>query len=154
MSADAEGAEGDAGETIPPCSAHAEGEAVQPCSAHANTLPASDPSQSAASEIELGREESTVGDLPASDTFKKKKKKRVSGIAFAVQVEEQVIHNNAEEMQRNREHWQAIQDKVNDPSTVSSGIASRSDRPLSQAAIPAVGCPADCHASPGVFQRQ
>jgi hypothetical protein len=119
MSADAEGAEGDAGETVPPFSAHAD------------TPPASDPSQSAAGDIELGREESTVGDLPLSDTFKKKKKKRVSGIAFAVQVEEQVIHSNAEEMQRNRDHWQAIQDKVNDPSTVSNGIAARSDRPLS-----------------------
>ena len=131
MSADAEGAEGDAGETVPPFSAHAD------------TPPASDPSQSAAGDIELGREESTVGrielgreestvgDLQPSDTFKKKKKKRVSGIAFAVQVEEQVIHSNAEEMQRNRDHWQAIQDKVNDPSTVSNGIAARSDRPLS-----------------------
>ena len=119
MSADAEGAEGDAGE------------AVLPFSAHADTPPAYDPSQSAAGDIELGREESTVGDLQPSDTFKKKKKKRVSGIAFAVQVEEQVIHNNAEEMQRNRDHWQAIQDKVNDPSTVSNGIAARSDRPLS-----------------------
>jgi len=138
MSADAEGAEGDAGE------------AVLPFSAHADTPPAYDPSQSAAGDIELGREESTVGrielgreestvgDLQPSDTFKKKKKKRVSGIAFAVQVEEQVIHNNAEEMQRNREHWQAIQDKVNDPSTVSNGIASRNDRPPSLVTLPAV----------------
>ena len=41
-----------------------------PFSAHADTPPASDPSQSAAGDIELGREESTVGDLPLSDTFK------------------------------------------------------------------------------------
>ena len=96
------------------------GDAAAPVSPHADAPPASGPppvaggdacaEERTSSNPELGREESTVGDLPPSDTFKKKKKKRVGGIAFAVQVEEQVIHNNEAEMQQNREHWQAIQD--------------------------------------------
>ena len=52
-------------------------------------------------------------------TVKKKKKKRVGGIAFAVQVEEQVIQSNEEEMALRREHWQAIHEKASDPNTVS-----------------------------------
>jgi len=67
----------------------------------------------------LGREASTLGDLLPADTFKKKKKKRVGGIAFAVQVEEQVIKTNDEEMTMRREHWQAIQERASDPNTVS-----------------------------------
>jgi hypothetical protein len=107
------------------------GNAAAPVSTHADSPPVSGPPPDAggdacaeervSSNPELGREVSTVGDLPPSDTFKKKKKKRVGGIAFAVQVEEQVIQSNEAEMQHNREHWQAIQEKVNDPNTVSIG---------------------------------
>ena len=54
--------------------------------------------------------------------FKKKKKpKRVGGIAFAVEEQVQVIQTNQEDLTLRREHWQAIQEKANDPTTVSPG---------------------------------
>ena len=71
------------------------------------------------------RENSTVGDLPEPGSFKKKKKKRVGGIAFAVQVEEQMIATNDEEMTLRQEHWRAIQEKANDPNHVYSNDNSR-----------------------------
>ena len=86
------------------------------------------------------RENSTVGDLPEPGSFKKKKKKRVGGIAFAVQVEEQMIATNDEEMTLRQEHWRAIQEKANDPNHVYSNDNSRnasgSASPLRQSRSP------------------
>lgn len=70
------------------------------------------------SEPDFEREQSTLSDMPPAYTFKKKKKKRVGGIAFAVTVEEQVIATNDEEMTLRQEHWRSIQEKANDPNTV------------------------------------
>ena len=94
------------------------------------------------------RENSTVGDLPEPGSFKKKKKKRVGGIAFAVSVEEQVIATNDEEMTLRQEHWRAIQEKANDPNHVYSNDTSRnasgSASPLRQSrSPPALTCPPD-----------
>ena len=66
---------------------------------------------------------------PEEGTIKKKKKKRVGGIAFAVQVEEQVIQSNEEEMAMRREHWQAINEKASDPNTVSKPRPRHSPHP-------------------------
>jgi hypothetical protein len=86
-----------------------------------NDLDVDQQSSTLADNSQLWREESTVGDLPL-DTFKKKKKpKRVGGIAFAVEEQVQVIQTNQEDLTLRREHWQAIQEKANDPTTVSPG---------------------------------
>ena len=72
-------------------------------------------------DLELGREQSTISELPSGDMFKNKKKKRVGGLSFAVQVEEQVIQTNEEDLTQRREHWQTIQQKASDPNTVRAG---------------------------------
>ena len=81
-------------------------------------------------DLELGREVSTVSELPPGDMFKKKKKKRVGGLSFAVQVEEQVIQTNEEDLTQRREHWQSIQQKASDPNTVCSLLVLRTPNRL------------------------
>ena len=66
------------------------------------------------------KEQSILDGLPSADMFKKKKKKRVGGLTFAAQVEEQVIQTNEEDLTLRREHWQTIQQKASDPNTVSA----------------------------------
>ncbi len=101
----------------PDCAAAAKGNQDK-CS---NELDVDQQSSTLADDSQLWREESSVGDLPL-DTFKKKKKpKRVGGIAFAVEEQVQVIQTNQEDLTLRREHWQAIQEKANDPTTVSPG---------------------------------
>ena len=101
----------------PECAAAAKGNQDK-CS---NDLDVDQQSSTLADDSQLWRDESTVSDLPL-DTFKKKKKpKRVGGIAFAVEEQVQVIQTNQEDLTLRREHWQAIQEKANDPTTVSQG---------------------------------
>ena len=101
----------------PPDSADTEREATPP-SMVSTLSDATALERAISSEPDFEREQSTLSDLKPPDTFKKKKKKRVGGIAFAVTVEEQVIATNDEEMTQRQEHWRSIQEKANDPNTV------------------------------------